>query len=170
MPASNQHIAPALWPARTMPWRQARLRIERDVVRLPDRQQVDQAAAADVDQVLGEQVVAQRHRPPAEPEEREVGGLAGALAEGGVEAADLLGGVAAGGRQDADPRPLAAALGRQPQQQLADRPVGRARGEVVAAEGEDAARPSTLGRRRVGRERRRRRRRAAGGTGGASPR
>ena len=27
MPASNQHIAPALWPARTMPWRQARLRM-----------------------------------------------------------------------------------------------------------------------------------------------
>ena len=66
-----------------------------------------QAAAADVDQVLGEQVVAQRHRPAAEAEEREVGGLAGPLAEGGVEAADLLGGVAAGGRQDADPRPPA---------------------------------------------------------------
>ena len=118
-----------------------------DVVRLPDREQVDEAAAADVDQVLGEQVVAQRHRPAAEPEEGEVGGLAGALAEGGVEAADLLGGVAAGGRQDADPRPLAAALGGQPQQQLADRAVGRARGEVVAAEGEDAARSSGIRRR-----------------------
>ena len=94
-------------------------------MRLPDRQQVDQAAAADVDQVLGEQVVAQRHRPPAEPEEGEVGGLAGALAEGGVEAADLLGGVAAGGRQDADPRPLAAALGR-PAAAAARRPRGRA--------------------------------------------
>ena len=107
-------------------------------MRLPDRQQVDQAAAADVDQVLGEQVVAQLHRPPPEPEERDVGGFAGALAEGGVEAPDLLGGVAAGGGQDADPRPLATALGGQPQQQLADRPVGRARGEVVPAESEDA--------------------------------
>ena len=83
-------------------------------------------------------MVAQRHRPAAEPEQGEVGGLAGPLAEGGVEAADLLGGVAARGRQDADPRPPAGALGRQPQHQLADRAVGRARGEVVAAEGEDA--------------------------------
>ena len=69
-------------------------------------------------------MVAQRHRVPAEAEEREVGGLAGALAEGGVEAADLLGGVAAGGRQDADPRPAAGTLGRQPQQQLGDGAVG----------------------------------------------
>ena len=73
MPASNQHIAPALWPARTIPCRQARLRIERDVVRLPDRQQVEQAAAADVDQVLLEQVVAQLHRAAAEAEQGEVG-------------------------------------------------------------------------------------------------
>ena len=109
-----------------------------DLVRLPDGEQVDEAAAADVDQVLGEQVVAQRHRPAAEPEQGEVGGLAGSLAEGGVEAADLLGGVAARGRQDADPRPPAGPLGPQPQHQLADRPVGRARGEVVPAEGEDA--------------------------------
>ena len=108
-------------------------------MRLPDREQVDQAAAADVDQVLGEEVVAQLHRPPAEAEEGDVGGLAGPLAEGGVEAADLLRGVAAGGRQDADPRPPAGPLGRQPQHQLADGPVGRARGEVVAAEGEDPA-------------------------------
>ena len=73
-----------------------------EVVRLPDREQVDEAAAADVDEVLGEQVVAERDRAAAEPEEREVGGLAGALAEDRVEAADLIGGVAARGRQDAD--------------------------------------------------------------------
>jgi len=108
-------------------------------VRLPDREQVEQAAAADVDQVLGEQVVAQLHRAPAEPKEGDVARLAGSLAEGGVEAADLLGGVAARGGQEADPRPLAAALTGQPQEQLADRAIGRPRGEVVAAEGEDPA-------------------------------
>jgi hypothetical protein len=43
-----------------------------DVVRLPDGEQVDEAAAADVDQVLGKKVIAQRHRPAAEPEQREV--------------------------------------------------------------------------------------------------
>ncbi len=107
-------------------------------MRLPDRQQVDEAATADVDQILFEQVVAQRDRPPAEPEQREVRGVTGPLAEGGVEVGDLLGGVASRGRQDADLRPAAGALGRQPQQQLADGPVRGARGEVVAPEGEDA--------------------------------
>ena len=146
IPASNQHIAPALWPARTIPWRQARLRIAPSSWASQTASRLTQAAAADVDQVLGEQVVAQRHRAAAEPEQGEVRGLAGALAEGGVEAADLLGGVAARRRQDADPRPAAGALGRQPQHQLADRAVGRARGEVVAAEGEDA--PRSAARRR----------------------
>src|SRR5262249_51788926 len=42
-------------------------------MRLPDREQVEQAAATDVDQVLPEDVVAQLHRPAAETEEREVG-------------------------------------------------------------------------------------------------
>jgi hypothetical protein len=107
-------------------------------VRLPDREQVEQAAAADVDQVLFEEVVAQRHRPPPEPEEGDVGGLAGTLPKGGVETADQLRGVAAGGRQDADLRPCTTAFGGQPQQQLGDGAVGWARAEVVAAEGEDA--------------------------------
>ena len=115
-----------------------------DLVRLPDRQQIDEAAAADVEEVLGEEVLAQRHRPAAEAKQGEVRGLARTLAEGGVEAADLLGGVTARRRQDADPRPPAGPLGRQPQDQLTDRPVGRARGEVVATEGQDAPNRSRL--------------------------
>src|SRR4051794_13173721 len=107
-------------------------------MRLPDREQVDEAAAPHVDQVLGEEEVAERDRAATEPEEREVGGLAGALAEYPVEAADLIGGVAARRRQDADPRPAAGALRGQPQHQLAHRSVRRARGEVVTAEGQDA--------------------------------
>src|SRR6478609_5233082 len=83
-------------------------------------------------------MVAQRDRPAAEAEEREVGGVAGALAEGGVEAGDQVRGVAARRRHDADLRPPAGAFGRQSQHQLADGPVGRPRGEVVSTEGEDA--------------------------------
>jgi hypothetical protein len=107
-----------------------------ELVRLPNREEIDEAAAADVDQVLLEEMVAELHRAPAEPEEGDVGGLAGALAEGGVEAADQIRRVAARGREDADPRPAARPLGRQSQDQLADRPVRGARAEVVATEGE----------------------------------
>ena len=109
-----------------------------EVVRLPDRDQIDEAAAADVDQILFEQVVAQRHRPAPEPEEREVGGVAGALAEDRVEAADLIRGVAACGWQDADLRPPSGAFGGEPQHQLADGAIRRSRGELVPTEGEDS--------------------------------
>src|SRR6185437_11286923 len=110
-----------------------------DVMGLPDREEVHHRAAADVDQILREQVVAQRHRPPAEAKEGDVGGFAGSVVEGAVEARDQVRGVAGGGRQDADPRPLTAALGRQAEDELTDRPVRRPRAELVPAEGQDAA-------------------------------
>ena len=112
IPASNQHIAPALWPAKTMPCPPGEAENRADLMRLPDREQIDQAAAADVDQILGEEVIAQRHRLAAEPKQGEIRGLAGSLPKGRIEAADLLGGITARGRQDADPRPAPSALGR----------------------------------------------------------
>ena len=75
-----------------------------DPVRAPQRQQVDHRAAADVDHVLREQVLAQRHRLELEPEQRHHAGLAEAVAERDLEAPDLLLGVAARGRQQADAR------------------------------------------------------------------
>src|SRR5262245_23951149 len=102
-------------------------------MRFPDREQIDQAAAVDVDQVLGEKVVSERHRAAAEAKQRKVRRLAWPLAEGGVEAAGLLRGVATGGRQDADPRPSGRPSGRQAQEQLAYGAIGRARREFVAA-------------------------------------
>ena len=81
MPASNQHIEPALRPGEHDPGlpRLAQDRVE--PVGAPQREQVDHRAAADVDDVLGEQVLAQRHRALAEPEQRDHAGLAQAVAE-----------------------------------------------------------------------------------------
>ena len=67
----------------------------------PDREQVREAPAADVDHVLGEQVLARVHRVGAEPEQREVREPP-EPAERAVEAVDLLVGVAARGGQEAD--------------------------------------------------------------------
>ena len=79
-----------------------------DPVRAPDAEQADDAAAADVDQVLGEQVAAQVLGPLLAAEERDVAGLAAVGREGAVEADDVVVGVAAGRGQEADPRPLGA--------------------------------------------------------------
>ena len=73
-------------------------------VDLPDGEQVAHRAAADVDDVLGEDDVAQRPAQVAHAEEREHLGLARPIAEGGVEAPDLVARVAAGRGQEEDPR------------------------------------------------------------------
>ena len=82
-----------------------------DPVRPPDPEQADHAAAADVDQVLGEQVLAQVLGPLLAAEEGDVAGLAAIGREGAVEADDVVVGVAAGRGQEADPRPLAPGSG-----------------------------------------------------------
>ena len=103
-------------------------------VDLPDGQQVAHRAAADVDDVLGEDDVAQRAAQVAHAEEREHLGLARPVAEGGVEAPDLVARVAAGGGQEEDPRHRAA---RELQDELVERRVARRGGEAAAAQRED---------------------------------
>ena len=93
----------------------------------PDRQQVDHRAAADVDRVLRQQVLAQRHRLAAEPEQRDVRRLAQAVAVRLVEAADLVLGVAARGGEQAEPR--------------ARRPVRRRTSSSSAGSAEPAVKP-----------------------------
>ena len=77
-----------------------------DPVGPPDPEQADDAAAADVDQVLGEQVAAQVLRALLTAEEGDVAGLAAVGGEGPVEADDVVVGVAAGRGEEADARPL----------------------------------------------------------------
>jgi hypothetical protein len=102
----------------------------------PDRHQVEQAAAAGVDHVLGQQLLAQVHGILPEPEEGDHLGDAVVLGERAAEAGDLVLRVAARGRQEADARP------RRPGElhdQIADRVVADPPVEVVAAESQDAA-------------------------------
>ena len=77
-----------------------------DAVRAPDPEQADHAAAADVDQVLGEEVAAQVLGALLAAEQGDVARLAALGGEGAVEADDVVVGVAAGRGQEADPRPL----------------------------------------------------------------
>ena len=77
-----------------------------DAVRPPDPEQADHAAAADVDQVLGEEVAAEVLGALLATEQGDVGRLAALGREGAVEADDVVVGVAAGRGQEADPRPL----------------------------------------------------------------
>ena len=105
-----------------------------DPVRAPDAEQADDAAAADVDQVLGEQVAAQVLGPLLAAEEGDVAGLAAVGGEGPVEADDVVVGVAAGRGQEADPRPLG--LGQAEHVVVEQRVPGLHR-EAAAAEGHD---------------------------------
>jgi hypothetical protein len=66
-----------------------------DPVGAPDHEHVQHAPAADVHDVLVEQVAAQRHRAAPEAEQGEMRRLARFVREGGVETEDLLVGVAA---------------------------------------------------------------------------
>ena len=78
-----------------------------DPMRPPDPEQADHAAAADVDQVLGEEVATQVGGALLAAEEGDVAGLAAIGREGAVEADDVVVGVAAGRGQEADARTLA---------------------------------------------------------------
>ena len=80
-------------------------------VRPPDAEQADQAAAADVDQVLRQQVRADVRHAPLAAEEADVRGPR-PVAEGVVEADHVVVGVAAGGGQEADARLSASRSGR----------------------------------------------------------
>src|SRR5215212_8553208 len=75
-----------------------------ELVLAPDREHVAQRAAADVEDVLGQQVLAQVEIAAVQAEELERLGAARQRVEGGVEADDLLLRVAARGRQEADAR------------------------------------------------------------------
>jgi hypothetical protein len=66
----------------------------------PDAEEGDDAPAADVDQVLGEQVRADVRHPALATEEADVGGT-GPVAEGVVEPHDVVVGVAARRGQEA---------------------------------------------------------------------
>ena len=103
MPRSNQHIAPALWPTTSTPASSASQQQLVDAVGAPDRDQVEQAAAADVDHVLGEEVGLEVDRGVAQAEQGDLGGLGTPAAERAAEAVDLVVGITAGGRQQADP-------------------------------------------------------------------
>ena len=105
-----------------------------DPVRAPDAEQADDAAAADVDQVLGEEVAAQVARALLAAEERDVAGLAAVGGEGAVEADDVVVGVAAGRGQEADPRPLGPG---QAEHVVVEQGVARLHREAAAAEGDD---------------------------------
>src|SRR5207249_2460116 len=90
-------------------------------------------AAADVDDVLAQDALGERHRIVGEAEQADVRGMARPVGERRVEAADLLVGIAAGRGQEADPR-LAAR--RELEHEVVERRVPRAGGEAAAAEGE----------------------------------
>src|SRR6476619_3383358 len=77
-----------------------------DAVRPPNAEQADDAAAADVDQVLFEQMRTQVRGALLTAEERDVAGLAALGAKGPVEADDVVVGVAAGRGQEADLGPI----------------------------------------------------------------
>ena len=136
-PHSNQHIAPALWPASTTPRSQHVAQDRVDPVGAPDREQVDHAAAADVDQVLGEQVA--RRRRPA----RSRAGTARRARRAQASPARLrrkaaicsaASPPAVGSRQIRGSRPAG-----EGEHVVADRLVAAPAGELVAAEREDRA-------------------------------
>src|SRR4029453_16094570 len=107
-----------------------------DAVRPPDSQQAEDAAAADVDQILGEQVRAQVAGALLAPEERDVAGLAAVGAEGAVEADHVVVGVTARRRQEADARPWRLA---EPQHVVVEQGIARLHRETATAEGDDLA-------------------------------
>ena len=107
-------------------------------VRAPGAQQAEHAAAADVDQVLGEQMGAQVADAAVAAEERDVRRLADAAGERPVEAHDVVIGVTAGGREEADARSFAPPAS-QSEDVLVEQRVARLHREAAAAEGDDLA-------------------------------
>ena len=135
-PHSNQHIAPGGQAGED----HARLpRLAQDHVqaeRAPDGEQAEHRAAADVDDVLRQQGLAQRDRARAQPEQRDVHRLAVAGAEGRVELADLRLAVARGGRQQADLGHRRRRLG-EAQDEVVEGGVLRLHREAAPAHGKD---------------------------------
>jgi hypothetical protein len=112
-----------------------------EAVRAPGAQEADDAAAADVDEVLGEQVLGGIDAEPAvaavAPEEREVARLTAPRGERAVEAHDVVVGVARGGRHEADARPLGAG---DRQGVVVEQRVAGLHGEAPTAERDDLRR------------------------------
>jgi hypothetical protein len=115
---------------------------QRDVeaVRAQHAHQADDAAAADVDQILVEQVRAHVVGAAVAPEQRHVRRLAAARREVAVEADDVVVGVARRGREEADLRPLAPGRRGQPEHVVVEERVARLHREAAATEGDDLAR------------------------------
>ena len=111
-----------------------------EVVRPQHAHQARHAAAADVDEVLLEQVPAHVVGAAVAPEQRDVRRLAAARREVAVEADDVVVGVAGGGRQEADLRPLAAGGRREAEHVVVEQRVAGLHREAAAAEGDDLAR------------------------------
>ena len=114
---------------------------QRDVepVRAQHAHQADHAAAADVDQVLLEQVRAHVVGAAVAAEQRDVRRLAAARREVPVEADDVVVGVAGRGREEAHLRPVAPGRRGQPEHVVVEQRVPRLHREPAAAEGDDLA-------------------------------
>ena len=109
-------------------------------MRAPDPEQAGDAAAADVDQVLREQVLARFDRRPLAPEQRQVAGLAARSRKVAIEADQVVVGVAAGRGQEAD---LRARLARQVENELVEQRIAGLHREAAAAEADDLAHSSS---------------------------
>ncbi len=107
-----------------------------DPVRPPDPEQADYAAAADVDQILGEEVAAQIDRALLAAEEGDVAGLAALSREGTVETDDVVVGIAAGRGQKADARALGPG---EAEHVVVEQRVARLHREPATAERHDLA-------------------------------
>jgi hypothetical protein len=105
-----------------------------DAMGTPDADQAADAAAADVDQVLREQVLAGLARCALAPEQRQVRRLAARRREVPVEADDVVVGVAARAWQEAHPRALAPG---ELEHELVQEWVAGLHREAPAAEGDD---------------------------------
>ena len=108
-------------------------------VRAQHAHQADHAAAADVDQVLVEQVRADVVGAAVAAEERDVRGLAAARREVPVEADDVVVGVPGGGGEEADLGPVAPGRRGEAQHVVVEQRVPRLHGEPAPAEGDDLA-------------------------------
>lgn len=105
-----------------------------DAVLPPERQQVDHAAAADVDQILTQQMLADIDPGLAEAKERQDRGLHPPPVHRGMEGGDLRLRVAAGGRQVTNPGTLGSA---EIEHVVVDRVVLGSHRELDSAYGDD---------------------------------
>jgi len=101
--------------------------------------QADHAAAADVYEVLVEQVRAHVVGPAVAPEQGDVRRLAAARREMAVEADDVVIGIAGRRREEADLRARATRRGGEPEHVVVQERVPRLHREPAAAERDDLA-------------------------------